>query len=125
MKFTKNEQTCISILSVCIIISSFILVYEIFENRSMYKNSENGETTVGISYYNEITANSTTAKEKIKYEEKIYVINTETKKIHSPDCKYAKKLSDDKKSVVRTDTLGQILKDGYTVCGSCNIKDKK
>lgn len=125
MNFTKNERTCIIILSVCIIISSFILAYEIFENRSVRKNFENGETTGGISYYNEITADSITAKEKIKCEEKIYVINTETKKIHSPDCKYAKKLSNDKKSVVRTDTLEQILKDGYTVCGSCNIKDKK
>lgn len=123
MKFSKNEKICIWLLSVAIIISALLLWYEIFENRNLNKNIDNKEHFAQISYYNEKTEELTAVEET--NDEKVYVINTETKKIHSAHCEYAKKLSKDKKATVHTNSIEKLLKDGYTVCGSCNAKDKK
>lgn len=125
MKLNENEKICVRLLITAVIISILFLGYEIFENIKLQKISDIGETTVTIQYYNEKTEVASLNNEKTKYEGKIYVINKETKKIHTLECEYAKKLSSEKKVFVRVDDPEILLKDGYTLCGSCNVKDKK
>lgn len=48
-----------------------------------------------------------------------YVLNTSTKKIHYPDCKSAKKISEKNKKTV-TQTRDSLISQGYSPCGNCN-----
>ncbi len=48
-----------------------------------------------------------------------YVLNTSSKKIHKPDCRYAESMSEANKEVFTGD-IQQKISDGYTVCGTCN-----
>ena len=48
-----------------------------------------------------------------------YVLNTNTKKFHYPDCKSVGKMKE-KNKLVRTDTREAIIADGYEPCGICN-----
>jgi len=53
---------------------------------------------------------------------KDYVLNTNSKKIHSPDCDSAKKTKDKNKSCVswNEEEYQTALNDGYTPCSICN-----
>lgn len=48
-----------------------------------------------------------------------YVLNTSSKKIHSPDCTGAKNMSEKNKQVVKGDKLSSYIGNGYELCGSC------
>lgn len=48
-----------------------------------------------------------------------YVVNTNSKKFHKPDCSSAKKISD-KNRAEMTATREQMIADGYSPCGTCN-----
>lgn len=48
-----------------------------------------------------------------------YVLNTSSKKIHSPDCSGAKSMSEKNKLVIKGNQLNLYLKQGYELCGSC------
>ncbi len=48
-----------------------------------------------------------------------YVLNTSSKKIHSPECSGAKNMSEKNKQVVKGDKLGSYVNNGYELCGSC------
>lgn len=53
-----------------------------------------------------------------------YLLNIRTKKVHSKDCGVGKR-SKDKNKQYRTDSLTNIINDGYTICGDCNAGIKK
>lgn len=48
-----------------------------------------------------------------------YILNTNGKKFHKPDCSYAKRIAEENRQEY-TGTREQLIKDGYTPCGSCN-----
>lgn len=48
-----------------------------------------------------------------------YILNTNTMKIHKPDCKYATSISDKNKMEYNGDPA-ELLKDGYEYCKYCN-----
>ena len=48
----------------------------------------------------------------------IYVLNTNSKKIHYPDCKAVNSISDYNKQTVN-DSVANLEKQGYTKCGIC------
>ncbi len=48
-----------------------------------------------------------------------YVLNTSSKKIHSPTCSGAKNMSEKNKKVVKGTQLQQYLDKGYEYCGTC------
>lgn len=50
---------------------------------------------------------------------KEYVLNTNSKKIHLPDCKSVKDISEQNKSVVNT-TKSKLINNGYVGCKNCN-----
>ena len=48
-----------------------------------------------------------------------YVLNTSSKKIHSPECSGAKNMSEKNKETVKGDKLKSYINNGYELCGSC------
>ena len=48
-----------------------------------------------------------------------YVLNTNSMKIHRPDCKYAKSISDNNR-LDCNEYLSDLIDEGYTICKSCN-----
>ena len=48
-----------------------------------------------------------------------YVLNTNTKKFHYPDCKSVKQMKDKNKLIEET-TREDLIKRGYDPCGNCN-----
>ena len=48
-----------------------------------------------------------------------YVLNTNSKKIHEPDCTHVSRISDKNKEEYNG-YIEDLLKDGYTKCGTCN-----
>lgn len=50
---------------------------------------------------------------------KTYVLNTSSKKIHSPDCRYATSMKEENKKVVENADLDELISEGYEVCSVC------
>ena len=48
-----------------------------------------------------------------------YILNTNTKKIHEPDCTHASKIADKNREEYEGD-IDELLDQGYTKCGTCN-----
>ena len=48
-----------------------------------------------------------------------YVLNTSSKKIHSPECSGAKNMSEKNKQVVKGDKLSSYINNGYEICENC------
>ena len=53
---------------------------------------------------------------------KTYVLNTSSKKIHSPTCRYAVSMQETNKQVVTDKTLEELLREGYSKCSVCNAE---
>lgn len=53
---------------------------------------------------------------------KTYVLNTSSKKIHSPTCRYAASMQETNKQVVTDKTLEELLREGYSKCSVCNAE---
>lgn len=52
-------------------------------------------------------------------EAKTYVLNTSSKKFHTPECTHASKISESNKQTY-TGSRDDLISDGYTPCGTCN-----
>lgn len=61
----------------------------------------------------------TTASEKPKQLSEQLVVNTNTKKIHSPDCSFAKNIKPENRAEITAGDLQGYLGNGYTLCGHC------
>lgn len=53
---------------------------------------------------------------------KTYVLNTNSKKIHSPTCRYATSMQETNKQVVTDKSLEELLNEGYSKCSVCNAE---
>lgn len=51
-----------------------------------------------------------------------YVLNTSSKKIHSPTCRYAASMQETNKQVVTDKTLEELLREGYSKCSVCSAE---
>ncbi|MGN0520110.1 MAG: hypothetical protein ACI4LB_05160 [Candidatus Fimenecus sp.] len=49
----------------------------------------------------------------------ILIVNTNTKKIHSPDCSYAQNIKAENRAQISRDELSAYEQNGYTLCGHC------
>lgn len=68
------------------------------------------------------TATKTTAAptaEKHTEISAILVVNTNTKKIHSPDCAYAKNMKPENRAEIQSAELSAYEANGYALCGHC------
>ena len=62
--------------------------------------------------------------EMMKNDKITYLLNTRSKKVHSKDCGVGQR-SKEKNKKYRTESLINIVKDGYEICGDCNAGIKK
>lgn len=60
-----------------------------------------------------------TETEKPKQLSEQLVVNTNTRKIHSPDCSYAKNIKPDNRADISAGDLQEYLDNGYALCGHC------
>lgn len=61
----------------------------------------------------------TAEAEKTKQLSEQLVVNTNTKKIHSPDCSFAKNIKPENRAEITAGDLQGYLENGYTLCGHC------
>lgn len=53
---------------------------------------------------------------------KTYVLNTNSKKIHSPSCRYAQSMKEENKQTVTDVSLEELQAQGYEICSVCGAK---
>lgn len=51
---------------------------------------------------------------------KTYVLNTNSKKIHTPDCDSVEKIKESNKEIVEVDDISELYAQGYEPCSKCN-----
>ncbi len=80
------------------------------------KKSDNNSNSITTTKPNQTT---TTTKPQSKI--KTYVINKNSKKIHTKDCSFVDRMKEENKQTVQLtrDELNNYLNDGYTTCSSC------
>lgn len=66
-----------------------------------------------------VKADKTPQPEKPKQISEQLVVNTNTKKIHSPDCSYAKNIKPENSADITAQDLQTYLDEGYSLCGHC------
>lgn len=49
----------------------------------------------------------------------ILIVNTNTKKIHSPDCAYAQNIKEENRAQISREELSAYEQNGYALCGHC------
>ena len=95
------------------------------ENTTKNQNNSVKETTTKAQKET-TTKNSTTTtqKQEDNVARKTYVLNTSSKKIHSPDCSFVGRTKEENKKTVKlsTDELSQYKNDGYNMCKTCGGK---
>lgn len=67
------------------------------------------------------TVKGTTQKPTEKNTEisQILIVNTNTKKIHSPDCPYAQNMKEENRAQISREELSAYEQNGYALCGHC------
>ncbi len=51
-----------------------------------------------------------------------YILNTDSKKIHSPSCRYAQSMHAENKQTVTDTALEELLAQGYEICSVCGAE---
>ncbi len=85
--------------------------------KSTNKKNESNSTSTTTSKQE----NGTTTTTKPQSKAKTYVINKNSKKIHTKDCSFVDRMKEENKQTVQltSDELNNYLNDGYTTCSSC------
>ncbi len=89
-------------------------------NNDSHKNDNKTEqTTDKNTQTNSDSTTTTTTNPQSKT--KTYVINKNSKKIHTNDCSFVDRMKEENKQIVQltNDELHNYLNDGYTTCSSC------
>lgn len=110
---STSKNTLATVLTILIVIVAVLFI--------IGKNWDKISNTLGIGSQTTATEQTTTgmdagasvSSDPVEH----YMINTSTKKIHMPDCRYADTTS---KNVSDTDkTMDELLGEGYSKCGTC------
>ncbi len=91
-------------------------LYRTDEMGSMTFVSDGQSISVGEAVYTDIAENNEQGKGE-------WVLNTSSKKIHSPDCSSISKIKSDNKEV-SNQTLAVLFNEGYTLCGICKPEEE-
>ncbi len=130
MKNLSNKEKFIVVLcTVTVLLSVTALIGQIrLLNYFDGAVSTGDETAVTINWFEEETevpdgAEASEASETgASYQVKRYIINLSSKKIHSPDCQFADKISEENSSEIYTDNLSEYIDKGYSICSKCNAE---
>ena len=137
MKGISKRQTaaliicvCSALLSVVVMINQVSLTSRTTDILAANKNAAVNETTEAIknttsgaqSLNIPETTQETAAVNNSETLGKEYVINKNSKKIHSPDCRYAENMKGENREEIVTDSIDDLLKKGYSVCSACGAQ---
>ena len=118
----------------CLLCSLGLLLYQIHLNQTALNTLESLTATVpAVRWYEEesdvitISASETAAPSVLQNVSapnngKRFVLNTTSKKIHSPNCRYAVSMNAENKDEVENVSLEELLAQGYTICSVCNAE---
>jgi len=118
----------------CLLCSLGLLLYQIHLNQTALNTLESLTATVpAVRWYEEesdvitISASETAAPSVLQNVSapnngKRFVLNTNSKKIHSPNCRYAVSMNAENKDEVENVSLEELLGQGYTICSVCNAE---
>lgn len=117
--------TVVAVIQYITILKTQETINQILDNQTSVTNNEkivwvNPETTVDVS--DETNQSITSTANTTEYGETVeYVINKNSKKIHSPDCESAIKTKDSNKETVNwtEEEYLKALDDGYSPCSIC------
>lgn len=91
------------------------------QNNEDDKNEQTTKKNTQTSSDTSTTTNKNETTTKPQSKTKTYVINKNSKKIHTKDCSFVDRMKEENKQIVQltSDELNNYLNDGYTTCSSC------
>ena len=112
---------------ICAVLGAALLGNQVLLNRTVQAKLTNAEeeTLPSIHWYNEQTtvpaATTQSPVRSIETEPAAaeYVVNTNSKKIHKADCRYAASLKAENRAEAGETQIPDLLADGYTYCSVC------
>lgn len=121
---------CSSLLSFVVMINqiklasrtSDILAENISLKQREITEAQKSYTTVLSNLNSSETTEHTVEKEDFTEFGKRYVINKNSKKIHEPDCRYVKNVKEENREELVTDSIDELLKNGYDICSACEAQ---
>lgn len=129
------EQRLPTLAFLCLLCSLTLLLYQIHLNQTARESLESITATVpSVRWYEEEPAQSASAYtdatetsatvQSIAAEQngKTYVLNTSSKKIHSPTCRYAVSMNAENRDTAENTSLEELLAQGYSVCSVCHAE---
>lgn len=129
------EQYLPTLAFLCLLCSLTLLLYQIHLNQTAHETLESITATVpSVRWYEEelessenTVAESNDAPAAVQsisavQNGKTYVLNTSSKKIHSPTCRYAVSMHAENKDTVENVSLEELLSQGYSVCSVCHAE---
>lgn len=130
----RTSKAALPVCGICLVLCAFVLFYSF----RMYRTAEellHAATAVPptVLWYEDAaqsTVQETVSEQITNFAQApdesqngtTYVLNTGSKKIHSPTCRYAKTMQETNKQVVTNKTLEQLLSEGYSKCSVCNAE---
>lgn len=120
----------------CLVLSILLLWRQVTLNREASAALSSLQVTQmpSIRWFEEetetpISAESTNSVETVSAQAvaqavtgKTYVLNTNSKKIHSPSCRYAQSMKEENKQTVTDVSLEELQAQGYEICSVCGAK---
>lgn len=118
-----GKQKLMVLASLSLALVSIVLLYK--EIITLHKLNtyiaEESFVASSVTFENDISiSNNESTSVSVNQSQTSYlVINKSSRKIHTPDCEFAQKISDDNKITVNSSELEQYLSSGYVCCSGC------
>ena len=101
---------------------SYVEKEEVAAEVSWYQGkdyAEDSDKTVSTADKAAEITSTAEADDETTSQAKIYIINTNSRKIHSYNCPLAENIKEKNREEISEDNLQHYLDNGYTYCGSC------
>lgn len=126
-KMTKREKIIACLMSIVAICSVAVMASQLSSMKRLedFKQAAAVTAPVTINWYEPSTGISSDGESQTKEYLPVgetYIINTKSKKIHSPDCQYAQNIADENKQEISSDELSKYADNGYSVCSKCGAR---
>lgn len=121
---------CSALLSVVVMINQISLTERTADilaanskaaSQETSRGAENNTSMVSNLNSHETTTDMVETEEPVSFG-KSYVINKNSKMIHSKDCRYAENMKPENREELTTDNLDELLKNGYSICSVCEAQ---
>lgn len=117
-----DNRKIIAVMRVALaFLSVFIMLRQVKIYKGINESNTSDNSDVSVSWVDGGEAVSITATDapNVTVQADMYVLNTNSKKIHKPDCQYAQNMDDKNKQVIFCDNIDEYYLKGYTSCSKC------